>query len=389
MSGSMKISYRNLVKSILFAQSLYDKESYKKQLKVAYVTTQLADRMKLPEKTQQALVFAGLLYYIGFYNHPHDKGRKNSEKMFGLYSLFKQSSDYLKGQKPQNWKTDRQVLELAILVVEHLKKTDDILTLGEKITAKISKNNANTFKPGLISTFQELSTLEAFWFDVSSPLIEDIVLTPLEKSYIEIGPKDIHQITMLLFNLLAICCRETAIHSGGVAASAGAMAKIMKFSKSEIDLMNLAGCLHDIGKIAIPNEVLNHPGALTSSQYNIVKKHSYYTYHILKYIKNKDLLEMAAFHHERYHGQGYPFKLSRKRQSLGVQIMAVMDVFTALRENRPYRKGMSKEVTIQTLNMMAESELNPELVSRVISHFDAIDKIRIEGHAATKKWCVV
>src|SRR3990167_2949515 len=118
----------------------------------------------------------------------------------------------------------------------------------------------------------------------------------------------------------------------------------------------IAALLHDIGKLSVPDEILEKPGGLSTEEFNIMRGHTYFTYHILNSIDGFDTIsEWAAFHHEKLNGRGYPFHLKEGQLSIGSRIMAVSDKFSALSEDRPYRKSLTNNEIIANLNIMVDS----------------------------------
>src|SRR5208337_2538002 len=102
----------------------------------------------------------------------------------------------------------------------------------------------------------------------------------------------------------------------------------------------IAGLLHDIGKLSVPEDILEKPAPLDCSEVNKIKAHSFMTHRILENIGSLDkITQWASLHHERLNGTGYPYHYGKEKLPVGARIIAVADVFTALTENRPYRKG--------------------------------------------------
>lgn len=120
---------------------------------------------------------------------------------------------------------------------------------------------------------------------------------------------------------------------------------------------------------------------------NIIKSHTFYTYHALDSIEGLgEIKEWAAFHHERLDGTGYPFKHDEKRLSVGSRVLSVADIFTALTEDRPYRAGMDKDKTLLILDSMAkENAIDGNIVAKVMENYDLIDNIRELGQNNIKK----
>ncbi|WDU84594.1 HD-GYP domain-containing protein [Caloramator sp. Dgby_cultured_2] len=117
----------------------------------------------------------------------------------------------------------------------------------------------------------------------------------------------------------------------------------------------MAALLHDAGKLAIPNSILNKNGALDSREINIIKSHTYYTRLILSRVKGlEDITNWAANHHEKLDGSGYPLGLDKEGLSLEERIMAVCDIYEALTADRPYRKGLQKDKAISIIQSMVD-----------------------------------
>lgn len=143
-------------------------------------------------------------------------------------------------------------------------------------------------------------------------------------------------------------------------------------------MMLIAGYLHDLGKIAISDEVLEKPIKLTEYEFNEMRAHTYYTYRLLEPIEDLKVINAwASFHHEKLNGTGYPFKLSGDSLTLGSRIMAVADIFTAITEHRPYRKGMEPEAAKQVLqDMVANNSIDGKVVEILINNYDEINELR-------------
>lgn len=163
----------------------------------------------------------------------------------------------------------------------------------------------------------------------------------------------------------------TSTHSIGVAEYARKLSLFMGFDQETSEKMYLAGALHDIGKVALGNEILEKPGRLTDEEFTIMKHHAAYTYYILSEIDDfKELRDWAAFHHERLDGTGYPFGRSADELNVPERMMACVDIYQALTESRPYKQGMSHEKTCGILQDMADKGwLDPGIVQQVMKCF--------------------
>lgn len=159
----------------------------------------------------------------------------------------------------------------------------------------------------------------------------------------------------------------TSTHSIGVAEDAEKLTRFMGFDEETAQKMYLAGALHDIGKVAIGNEILEKPGRLTDDEFATMKHHAAYTYYILSEIDDfEEIRDWAAFHHERLDGTGYPFGKSASELNTQERIMACVDIYQALTESRPYKQGMSHEKAYRILCDMADKGwIDGDIVSQI------------------------
>jgi len=133
----------------------------------------------------------------------------------------------------------------------------------------------------------------------------------------------------------------TAGHQRRVAALAGAIAAKMGLTEDRIDGLRMAGLIHDLGKIAVPAEILSKPGRITEAEFNMIKCHPQTGYDILKDMKFPwPLAQIVLEHHERMDGSGYPQGLSGEDTLLEARILAVADVVEAMASHRPYRPAL-------------------------------------------------
>jgi HD-GYP domain-containing protein (c-di-GMP phosphodiesterase class II) len=224
-----------------------------------------------------------------------------------------------------------------------------------------------------------LAPKEYFWLGVVSPSIDSILSNRVKLATIDLSIEDLLSLTKLFSHIIDFRSRFTATHSSGVAASAEALARFAGFSERECKMMRIAGYLHDLGKLAVPTEILEKPAKLTEEEFNVIRSHTFHTYRCLEPIGGLDLINTwASFHHERIDGTGYPFHHKGQDLSLGSRIMAVADVFTAITEDRPYRKGMTRDRALQLLRQMVENTaLDSHIVSLLGLHFDEINSLRV------------
>jgi len=276
------------------------------------------------------------------------------------------------------------ILHLAdrVAVLVHQKR--EILGQVERICRKIRAGSGKTFIPEQVEAFLEVSSREFFWLDLVSPSLPVVLSECLREATIELDSEDMLGFAQLFSRIIDFKSPFTATHSSGVAASAEMLAGLTGFSEGERLLMRIAGHLHDLGKLAVPLEILDKPAPLLKKERNVIRHHTFYTHRILGTVPAlRTVRQWAAFHHERLDGSGYPFHLKEEDLPLGSQIMAVADVFTALAENRPYRAGMRRRETQGILDTMAKDHaLNGNIVSLLSINYDAVDAARRQAQRA-------
>nr|WP_026885937.1 HD-GYP domain-containing protein [Clostridium beijerinckii] len=134
-------------------------------------------------------------------------------------------------------------------------------------------------------------------------------------------------------------------HSTRVADMAYNLGKVLGMTEEELELIHIAGDLHDIGKIGVPDSVLNKPDSLEVDEWELMKKHSYIGYNILSKASTfEDISRIVLHHHERWDGKGYPKGLKEEEIPLASRILAVCDSIDAMKSDRPYRKSISDEL---------------------------------------------
>lgn len=165
-----------------------------------------------------------------------------------------------------------------------------------------------------------------------------------------------------LMNSVEARDKYTNGHSRRVAEISTLIAKQLKLSVWEIEKLNVAAMLHDVGKIGISDNILQKPGKLTDEEFAIIKSHPEIGMSIIKDIKNIDYVHpIVRHHHERYDGKGYPDGKKGEELSLMVYIVQLADAVDAMASDRPYRRGLPQEVIIEEIKKGAGTQFHPKV----------------------------
>lgn len=252
----------------------------------------------------------------------------------------------------------------------------NILDQRKSILTTIREASGCVFHPDLVAVFEAIASRDAFWFDLVYPHQESLLRNRTRGLKLTLDIDQLHDLAVVFGRIIDFRSPFTATHSTGVAAAASSLAELLGMRGDDLKLINIAGHLHDLGKLAVPPELLDKPGPLDAEELSVMRSHAYHTYRILEMVPGMETVNAwAAYHHERIGGDGYPF--CPDALSLGSRIIAVADVFTALSEDRPYRFGMARDEVIGVLRReVAQGALDGDVVAMLLDNFDAVDRTR-------------
>lgn len=174
---------------------------------------------------------------------------------------------------------------------------------------------------------------------------------------------DYDETLSILSALLEAKDAYTAEHSDSVRRISSGLAIAMGLSPDEIFEISVAASLHDIGKLHVPDTIINKPGKLSDEEFEVIKAHPVQSYEMLEGLSSfQRIRHIARHHHERVDGLGYPDGLRGEALSIGAKIVAVADTYDAITSTRPYRKAHSQEFALEELRRVSGTQLDPEVV---------------------------
>lgn len=362
--------------------------------RVAYIALEIAEELALEEKYKNKIVLAALIHDIGITNN-HDK--KRAQGFFTVEKDIAQNHSKVGAELLKNirfmpelddiiyyhhhdWSVNNfdenqikgaelplasRVIRLADRIEASINPDICLLMQSDEIIRNIKSKSGSWFDPKLVEIFIKLAQKESFWLNLKSKEYLHILENWGEKTKTNIDLYDLESLASTVAHLIDRISPFTSRHSSGVATIAAMITNEMGYGLQEQRSMRIAGLFHDLGKLTIPDNLIEKEGELTKKEYKVVKQHSYYSYQLLNKVEGLGSIpEWGAFHHERLDGTGYPFRLKAENLNIGSRIMAVSDVFQALTEDRPYRVAFS---IAKALEIIQEMQENFKLDKKIIS----------------------
>jgi diguanylate cyclase (GGDEF)-like protein/putative nucleotidyltransferase with HDIG domain len=168
--------------------------------------------------------------------------------------------------------------------------------------------------------------------------------------------------------------QTTHEHVRRVQIYAEGMARIFGLTEAEIQALHVGALLHDIGKLAVPDHILNKPGRLTPGEFEKMKIHTIVGAEILSRVNFPyPVVPIVRSHHERWDGKGYPDALAGAEIPMTARILTVVDCFDAVREDRPYRRGLTREQAINMLLEGSQTQFDPSVVNTFIENLPTFE----------------
>ena len=228
-------------------------------------------------------------------------------------------------------------------IPKEIKATIEKYTVEDRSKVKLKESVKKRVEEGILYLYNNTESED--FTQATKSIAEDLMKAISENDAIAVD-----------IDALKVSDEYTFKHSVDVATMAMVIARQYGLSDREIYEIGIAGLLHDVGKCKIPNEVLNKPARLTGEEFEIMKQHSLYGYHILR--DKKDISESVCLgvlqHHEKINGKGYPLGASEEQITTYAKILSVVDVYDALVTERPYKRAFSKRDAVEMIMAMTD-----------------------------------
>jgi len=223
------------------------------------------------------------------------------------------------------------------------------------ITDFIHEHRNTVFSPALSDVFLKVCDFHEFWEALSDNNIDNSLKEIIPIYNTQLNFNEIRTITTTLSKIIDSKSEYTQTHSSGLSDKLKKMAEFYKMDSEMTFKLLIATDLHDLGKLVISNALLDKPGKLSKEEFEEIKKHPKITKICLQDIKGfEDITKWASNHHEKLDGSGYPEGLISENLDFNSRLIACLDIYQALREERPYRASMDHNKSMEILNSMVE-----------------------------------
>ncbi|WP_062149992.1 HD domain-containing phosphohydrolase [Beggiatoa leptomitoformis] len=396
---TIKIKLREVIYALADALDLVGIDEVEHGKRVGYMSVECGKQLGLKQETLDILFHAALLHDCGVsssnslqhlikemeWNNVDEHCRRGSELLLSvepfahLTPVIRHHHTHWDMLQDVNITANNAQLSNLIFLMDRVdalaasQEGKDILSKRAFIQKTITQYGGSLFSPELIELFLSVSAKEAFWITLETRHLCHYLREKEEvKDAIIIDFQELKQIAGIFANIVDAKSAYTHEHSLGVSNLAHLLAQKCNLSFATCEKLEVAGLLHDLGKLQVPDTILEKPGILTAEERTVISRHSFETYQILKKISGiEDIAEWAGFHHETPGGHGYPFQLKDQELRLEARIIGVADVFQALAQKRPYRDPMPIAQIMRMLKEFArENRLDGNLIHLVENNLE-------------------
>lgn len=400
----MKIILQRAITSLTNALDFVGTDEFHHGKRVALMAGAIAQEMGWPPARCERMLYAGMLHDCGVSRTREHRAITETLEWEGAQQHCLRGADYLAVCPPLahfaplvRWHHTRWEALLREALADDLRLETNLIFLADRtdvllapyfigstlkneilweypeIIERIAGLGGTLFAPALVDAFRRAAGRESFWLAMDPAYIEDQIEDHLRRGHpIELDTADALAMAGLFAHTVDAKSSYTLEHSTRVARIARHLAQACGIAGEALDQVEIAGLLHDIGKLRVPEEIIDKPGPLTREERAFVMRHSYDSGHILeKVFPGQPIAAWAVMHHENLLGTGYPFHRQATEIPREARLIAVADIFQALSQERPYRGHMAKaDVMSHMEKLCAQGRIDPAMVKLLQTQLD-------------------
>lgn len=404
---SLQVRLIDLVIAFSSALDLVSRTVADHHIKVGYLATRLAERLGVCEGNRGELLLAALLHDVGamplklkledlVFEQEMEAHALAGWALIGSCPRLATASELVRFHHTA-WVNDEHPNE-------SVRELSSIIHLADRVDVSMRRWQSDSAQVDRVMNVLQKgrgSAFSAMHLDAMRDMLHDPeVLAGIDapRSYLygragghleneELDTQGVISFSNLFSLVIDSRSPFTATHSSGVAETARMLGRWVGLGAEEGQKLFVAGLLHDIGKLGVPLSILEKPGPLDADEMAQMQLHAVRSKALLDSVSGfEDISVWGASHHERMNGSGYPSGVAAGSLPLPSRIVAVADVFTAITEDRPYRRGMSLDVACDVLRQQAHASLlDADLVALLLERISEVDAARRVMQASARK----
>ncbi|MBF4693878.1 HD-GYP domain-containing protein [Fusibacter ferrireducens] len=404
---SIQVSENEIFHAFSESLDLIDRRIYNHHNDVAYIALKIASALEITPRDIKEITIASLIHDIGVFTADDrvnladyafeditNHGEIGYQLLMSLTGFSKIATlvryhhdDYQILIGKPNYNIYSNLIFLADRIAVLIDKSKFILNQIDRIKYMITADQDVKYKREYVDAFLTLSEQEEFWLNLTTDRHKEIIMETLKPDAMIRDINALFDISKLFILAIDFRSSYTASHSIGVSKVARAIGQLLGYDRENLDILEISGYFHDIGKLALSKDLLDKKTILSKNEMLQIKSHSFYTFEILSKIKGFEEIKLiASSHHEKLNGKGYPFKRSDITEK--EMILCIADIFSALTEERPYRShintAFAKEVLLSEGN---DGKLDLNLIQIVVDHMEQLAQINHHyQNIATKQY---